>query len=251
MSVQMHDDDVIDRLRAGAPGYPEAGPDAGRTLAAAQHALRRSRVRRALGGVAAVAVVATVGVLGLTAVAPIQLPGIGPFAMPGANSLPNEGDPPVYPRQKLIEDAAELEADVLPVVEDLGLTGYGNDPGGWGRHGCRGLTWSHGAFSDRDPDCSNPDDPELPFDAESEAAFGQVSSAIEASGVDIYRIEKGGWGPGTSFHLNDSSIQWNWYYSYDPTTAGAPDEIRTETPLGTRLQVHVTGHWWFTVEPDD
>ena len=34
MSVQLHDDDVVARLRSGAPGYPEAGPDAGRTLTA-------------------------------------------------------------------------------------------------------------------------------------------------------------------------------------------------------------------------
>ncbi len=248
MNVQMHDDDVIARLRAGAPGYPDAGPDAGRTLAGARRALRRRQGRRALSSVAA----AAVGVVGLAAAGPIELPGIGSFAMPGGHSLPNEGDPPVYPRQKLLHDVAELDADVLPVVENLGLTGYGNDPRRWGRQGCRGLTWSHGAFRDRNSDCSNPDDPELPFDAESEAAFARVSAAIEASGVDVDRIDKGGWGPGTSFHLNDNSIQWNWYYSYDPsTTADEPEEIRTETPLGTRMQVHVTGRWWFTVEPDD
>ena len=43
MSVQLHDDDIIARLRAGAPGYPDAGPDAGHTLAAARRALRRRR----------------------------------------------------------------------------------------------------------------------------------------------------------------------------------------------------------------
>ena len=43
MSVQLNDDDVVARLRAGAPGYPETGPDLGRTLAAGRRALRRSR----------------------------------------------------------------------------------------------------------------------------------------------------------------------------------------------------------------
>jgi hypothetical protein len=258
MSAQLHDDDVVARLRTGAPGYPDAGPDAGRTLAAARRALGRSRRRRVLGSVAAV----VAAVVGLTAAGPIEVPGFGTFVMPGGydiNSLLNRGEPPVFARQRLLRDVAALEQHVLPVVDDLGLTGYMNDPP-WlwdSRPNCRGLTWSHGAFRDRDPSCANPDDPELPFDAESEAAFTRVADAIEESGVDVFRIDvfqidTGGWGPGTSFHLNDSSIAWNWYYSYDPAApADTPDELRTETGLGVRLQVHVTGDWWFTVEPDD
>ncbi|HEU4426471.1 MAG TPA: hypothetical protein VFR67_28350 [Pilimelia sp.] len=251
MSVQLHDDDVVARLRAGAPDYPDAGPDPGRTLAAARRALRRSRGRRALGSVATV----VAAVVGLTAAGPIELPGIGTFVMPGGhdiNALPNQGEPPVYPRQRLLHDVADLELQVLPVAEDLGLTRYINDAAVWGRPACRVFTWSHGTFLDRDSDCANPDDPGLPFDADSEAAFTRVSDAIEHSGVNVYRIEKGGWGPGTSFHLRDSSWRWNWYYSYIPgTLADAPEEVRTETRLGVRLQVHVSGDWWFTVEPDD
>lgn len=251
MSVQVHDDDVVARLRAGAPGYPDAGPDAGRTLAAARRALRRSRSRRALGGVAAV----VAAFVGLTAAGPIELPGNGTSVMPGGydtNALPNQGEPPVYPRERLLDDVADLELQVLPVAEDLGLTRYIGEAAAWGRPGCRVFTWSHGAFLDRDPSCANPDDPGKPFDAESEAAFTRLSEAIERSGVNVYRVEKGGWGPGTSFHLQDSSWMWNWYYSYVPgTPADAPEEVRTETRLGVRLQVHVTGDWWFTVEPDD
>lgn len=251
MSVQLHDDDVVARLRAGAPAYPDAGPDAGRTLAAARRALRRSRGRRALGVVAAV----VAGVVGLTAVGPIEPPGIGTFVWPGGydiNALPNQGDPPVYPRQKLLDDVADLEQQVLPVAEEFGLTSYIDETAAWGRPACRVLTWSHGAFRDRDSSCSNPEDPEPPFDAESEAAFTRVSEAIKLSGVNVYRIEKGRWGPGTSFHLEDSSWTWNWYYSYVPgTPADAPEEVRTQTRLGVRLQVHVTGNWWFTTEPDD
>lgn len=79
-----------------------------------------------------------------------------------------------------------------------------------------------------------------------------MSDAIEASGVNVYRIDKVGWRPGTSFHLRDASWMWNWYYSYVPgTPPDAPEEVRTETGLGVRLQVHVTGDWWLTVEPDD
>jgi hypothetical protein len=251
MSVQIHDDDVVARLRAGAPGYPDAGPDAGRTLAAARRALRSRRRRRALGGVAAV----VAAVVGLTAAGPIELPGIGTFVMPGGydvHSLINQGEPPVLPRQRLLDDIADLEHQVLPVTEELGLTLYIGETAAWGRPACRVFTWSHGAFRDRDPGCSNPDDPEPRFDAESEAAFTRVSDAIERSGVNVYRIEKGGWGPGTSFHLRDSSWTWNWYYSYVPgTPADAPAEVRTDTRLGARLEVHVTGNWWFTTEPDD
>ncbi|MEV4515520.1 hypothetical protein AB0K00_42005 [Dactylosporangium sp. NPDC049525] len=251
MTVQRDDDDVVARLRAGAPDYPEAGPDAGRTLAAARRALRRGRGRRALGGV--VAVVAAVA--GLTVAGPIELPGGGVFVMPGrhdVDALPNQGDPPLYPRQRLLHDVADLERQVLPAAEDLKLTLYIDDAGAGGLPACRVFTWSHGAFLDRDSGCVNPDDPGLPFDTDSEAAFTRVSDAIEHSGVHVYRIEKGAWGPGTSFHLRDSSPRWNWYYSYVPgTPADAPEAVRQETTLGTRLQVHVSGDWWFTVEPDD
>jgi hypothetical protein len=246
-----HDDDVIARLRAGAPGYPQTGPDAGRTLAAARKALRRGRSRRALGGLAAV----MAALAGLTAIGPIEVPGIGTVTMPfgyDSDALPNQGDPPIYPRARMLRDVEDLELQALPVAADLGLTRFLNEPAVWGRPGCRVFTWSHGAFRDRHPDCANPDDPEAPLDAASEAAFNRVSEAIEHSGVKVDRIEKGGWGPGMSFHLREDSWRWNWYYSYIPDTpAGTAKEIRTDTSLGVRLQVHVSGGWWFTVEPDD
>jgi hypothetical protein len=138
------------------------------------------------------------------------------------------------------------------VAEELQISGYINDPSFWGSPKCRVLTWSQGAFRDRDPGCVNPDDPELPFDAASEAAFARVTDAIRRSHVDVYRIAKGGWGPGTSFHLSDNSWRWNWYYSYIPgTPTDAPAERRSQTGLGDRREVHVTGNWWFTAEPDD
>ncbi len=251
MSIQLHDGDVVARLRAGAPGYPDGGPDADRTLAAARRALRRSWGRRALGGVAAV----VAAVIGLTAAGPIELPGIGTFVTPGGydvNSLIHHNEPPVPARQRLLDDVADLERQVLPMAKELGLSRYIDHKAAWGRPACRVFTWSHGAFQDRDPSCASPDDPVPPFDTQSEAAFRRVSDAIELSGVDVYRIEKGGWGPGTSFHLNDSSWTWNWYYSYVPgTPTDAPEEVREVTRLGVRLQVLVTGNWWFTVEPDD
>jgi hypothetical protein len=251
MSAQLHDDDIAARLREGAPDYPDAGPDAGRALAAARRALRRSRGRRALAGVAAVVAV----VAGLAVAGPIHLPGVGTVVAPGgpdSDSLPNQGDPPVYPRQRLLDDVAALRLQALPVAEELGITRFINEPGGWGRPACRVFTWSHGAFQDRVSDCANPDDPTPPLDSQSEAAFTRMAGALELTGVDIFRIDKSGWGPGTSFHLRDSSWRWNWYYSYVPgTPADAPAEVREQTGLGVRLQIHVTGDWWFTVEPDD
>jgi hypothetical protein len=250
MSVQLHDDDyVVARLQAGAPGYPDAGPDAGQTLYAARKALRRSRSRRTFGSVAAVVAV----LVGLVAVGPIQLPGLGTFGMPFLyNSQPNVGDPPVYPHERMLSDIASLELHVLPVADELGITGYINDPAAWGRPECRVLTWSQGAYRDRNAECANPDDPELPLDAATAAAFARITDAIEQSDVDIYRIDKGSWGPGTSFHLRDNSWRWNWYYSYIPDTpSDATAERRSETSLGDRREVHVSGNWWFTVEPDD
>lgn len=249
MRAQPYEDEVVARLQAGAPGYPEFGPDAGHMLFAARRALHRRRGRLALGSVATV----MAAVVGLAAAGPITVPGVGTFVMPGAydfGSFLNQGEPPVLPRQQQLDDVARLEQQVLPLVDELGLTRYINETGPWGRPECRVFTWSHGAF--QDPECANPDDPELPFDGDSDAAFARVSDAIKASGVNAYRIEKGGWGPGTSFHLRDPSWLWNWYYSYVPgTPADAPKEVRTETRIGTRLQVHVTGDWWLTVEPDD
>ncbi|GIH03030.1 hypothetical protein Rhe02_10970 [Rhizocola hellebori] len=250
MSVQLHDDDVVARLRAGAPGLPAAGPDARLTLAAARRALRRSRGRRALGGVAAV----LAAVLGLAAIGPVELPGIGTFTMPfgyDENALPNQGNPPLYPRERMLRDVASLESRALPATQELGVLLYIEEPAAWGRPACRVFTWSQGAYRDRDRECVNPDDPEPPFDPASEAAFARMIDAIDQSHVDIFRIEKGGWGPGTSFHLRDDSWRWNWYYSYVPGTPPDAPAQRTETKLGPRLQVHVTGDWWFTVEPDD
>ncbi|SNT50490.1 hypothetical protein SAMN05421812_107321 [Asanoa hainanensis] len=247
--MNTHDDDVVARLRAGDPGYPETGPDAGRTLVAARRALRRSRGRRALAGGLAVAMAAVVG---LTTIGGVDLPGVfpAPFGY-DTRSLPNEGDPPIYPADRMLDDASSL-ALVLTTTVDLGVTSYLADPGAWGRAGCRAFTWSQGAYRDRHADCANATDPELPFDAASEAAFARVTRAIERSGVDVDRIDKGGWGPGTSFHLRDNSWQWNWYYSYVPDTPpNAPVEKRTQTNLGPRLEVHIVGNWWFTVEPDD
>lgn len=250
MNVPLPDHDVVARLRAAAPDYPPAGPDAGRTLAAARRAVRRRRGRRILGGGAAV----VAAVVGLTAAGPIELPGDGTFVMPGGydfHSLLNQGEPPVPRRERLLDDAAELEQHVLPVVEDLELTLYIDEPARWGPD-CRVFTWSHGAFRDRNPDCANPEDPELPFDAESDAAFARVSGAIDPSGVNVFRIEQGRWEGGISFHLQDRSWMWNWYYSYVPDTpADPPAEIRTDGPLGETLRVHITGDWWFTAEPDD
>jgi hypothetical protein len=251
MSVNMRDDEVVARLRAGAPGYPEFGPDAGRTLAAARRARRRGRGRTALGSASAVLAV----VIGLTAAGPIEVPGFGTFVMPGGydlNSILKQGEPPVFARSRLLRDVADLERHVLPVAEELGLRGYIDDKGSRVRPACPGIAWSRGSFRAPDPRCANPDDPELPFDAESEAAFARVSDAIKRSGVKVNRIDTGDWGPGFLFRLTDSSVMWNWYYSYVPgTPADAPDEVRTETSLGTRLQVHVTDDWWFIVEPDD
>ncbi|MEV0716821.1 hypothetical protein [Asanoa sp. NPDC050611] len=241
MSVQIDDDDVVARLRAGDPGYPASGPDARRTLAAARRALRRRRGRQVVGIVAALLV-------GLAAAGQVRLPGTGGGTGYDTAARPDQGDPPVYPHARMLDDVARLAPHVLPVADDLGLTLYIDDSG----PGCRVFTWSQGAFRDRDADCANAGDPEPPFDAASDAAFGRVTTAIGRSGVDVDRIEKGGWGPGTSFHLRDSSWQWNWYYSYVPNTpADAPPEVRTDTNLGPRRQVHVTGDWWFTVEPDD
>jgi hypothetical protein len=102
------------------------------------------------------------------------------------------------------------------------------------------------------PDRAGPDYTGAVVARNAVAAFNRISDAIEHSGVNIYRIGKGGWGPGMSLHLRDNSWEWNWYYSYIPgTAADATAEQRSETSLGTRLQVHVGGNWWFTVEPDD
>jgi len=174
-------------------------------------------------------------VVGLTATGPVDVSGYGTFVMPGwydFHSLLNQGEPPTFSRRQMLDDVARLERHVLPVVDELGLTLYIDESGPFGLSGCRMFTWSHGAYRDRNPDCASPDDPESPFDAESAAAFARVSDAIDASGVNVHRIDKGGWGPGTSFHLQDSSWLWNWYYSYVPGTPadGPKGGANADTP---------------------
>jgi hypothetical protein len=100
MGVQLRDDDVVARLRAGAPGYPDAGPDAERTLGAARRALRRRRGLRSVGGVAAV----VAAVVGLMAVGPIELPRSG---TPSLDPPPQTASPSPSPSPSVSPSAGE------------------------------------------------------------------------------------------------------------------------------------------------
>jgi hypothetical protein len=246
-------DDVIARLRAQAPGIPPTGPDAAATLARSRRRLRNLRVRQVAGGVAGgVAAVLVAGI----AVGPIDLPGGGTFVMPGGYEVRElAGEPPVHSREQMREDVAALEAEVVPVVEDVELSLYLEEFNGpiAGTQPCHVLETARGTFrtpDDKSEGCSNPDE-NFPFDAVAQAQFDGIKAALARTGTNIHRItdRQGAEPTGLHFQLDDVSWLWNWDYVYQPE--GIPQDGTVERALGTTTYTHITGDWWFMQEPDD
>ncbi len=249
-------DDVVARLRTQAPELPATGPDAAATLARSRRRLRVRRVRQITGGL--VGGVAAVLVAGI-AVGPVDLPGGGTFVMPGGYEVRELTDePPVHSREQTLEDVAALEAEVVPVAEDVELSLYLEESDGVivGTQPCHVLETTRGTFRtphDENENCSNPDE-NFPFDAVAQAQFDGIKAALGRTGTDIHRITlrqdlRGGAPTGLHFQLDDRSWQWNWDYVYQPE--GIPEDGTVEDPLGTTTYTHITGDWWFMQEPDD
>jgi hypothetical protein len=231
------DDAVVAYLRDRAPGLPAAPFDARAVTSRARGALHRRR-RRVRSSVV-VAAGATAAYLALTVAGPLPVPGVGTVSVPGGDALRAlvadivSGEP-AQPDQ-WPGDVDRLEAELLPVFEELEVSYYLLEPGP-----CRILEYPRGRYSDQQ-DCGEM----APFDAQATADFDAVTDAVERSDVAVERITR--YRGGIFVRLHDGSWEYNWDYAYLPdggepfATTGMPGEEWT----------HIRGDWWYHRTFDD
>ena len=142
---------------------------------------------------------------------------------------------PARRRSAQVDGVDRLEAEVMPVVDDLHVYYYLLHPGP-----CRVLDYARGDYSDG-PNCG--DNP-MPLDARAEADFEALTDAIERSGVAVERIHRDG--GAIYIPLQDYSWQYNWEYVHLSDV---------DTPPPTRWPgeewTHIRGDWWFHRAHDD
>lgn len=233
------DDAIVAYLRANAPGLPVARFDARTVTVRVRRALRRRRLRRSV--VAAAATVAVYVALALAG--PLSVPGLGTVTVPGSDAFRVGGFLPMQPpgRDQWHLDVDRLEADVVPVVEEIELSYYLLDPGSlFGSGPCRVLEYPRGNYRDGDPACRDL----VPFDAVARADFDEVTEAVARSGVPVERIYRVG--DGIHVRLKDSSWRYNWEYVY---LRGVDAPPATQWP--GEEWTHIHGDWWFFRAHDD
>jgi hypothetical protein len=139
------------------------------------------------------------------------------------------------------EQIARLEATVLPVVEDLQVEYFMDEPG------CANLTYPRGDFIDGEPEhCGGSTDSPAQFDDIARADHERIKAALEASGTPIERVG------GTFFSDGRVMDAWfmsnhgapfatSWSLEYDPegTRSAGPAGIVTLTPIEGE------DDWWF------
>jgi hypothetical protein len=139
------------------------------------------------------------------------------------------------------ERIARLEATVLPVVEDLQVEYFMDEPG------CANLTYPRGDFIDGNPEhCGGSTDSPAQFDDVARADHERIKAALEASGTPIERV-------GGAF-FSDGRVMDAWFMS----THGAPFatswsleyDPEGRRSAGTKGMVTLTAvegvdDWWF------
>jgi hypothetical protein len=229
------DDAVVAYLRARAPGLPTPRFDARTTTSRARGALRRRRLRNTVMAVAGTAT----AYLTFALAGPLPVPGLGTVSAPGGESLQAlAGDlfpvgPPGPGRRQA--DVDRLEADVLPVIQELELSLYLVDASS-----CRILEYPRGDYRDGDPQCGDL----APFDAQTRADFDKVTDAVQSSGVAVERIFRDG--AGIHVQLTDHSWKYDWQYVYLPG-AGSPPTTTHPSEQWT----HIRDGWWLHRAHDD
>jgi hypothetical protein len=215
------DDAVVAYLRARAPGLPTPRSDARTVTSRARGALRRRRVRNSVMAL----VGAATAYLTLALAGPLPVPGVGTVSLPGSAALQAlaeglfPGGPPGPDQQQ--SDVDRLETQVLPVVEELNLSV---------NQQCHIPADPRGNYRDEEPWC------------------GQVTDAIERSGVAVERIFRDVDGLGTHFQLRDDTWQYNWEYAYLPGVSSPP--LMTGHPIEEQW-THIRGDWWLHRVFDD
>jgi hypothetical protein len=138
------------------------------------------------------------------------------------------------------EQIARLEATVLPVVEDLQVEYFMDEPG------CASLTYPRGDFIDGDPEhCGGSTDSPAQFDDVVRADHERIKAALEASGTPIERV-------GGTFNYGRVMDAWfmshhgapfatSWSLEYEPegTRSAGTQGMVTLTP------VEGEDDWWF------
>ncbi len=157
------------------------------------------------------------------------------------SALTGCGSPPSAQRRP--DDVARLAAEVLPVIDELDVSTY-LDEGSM----CRWLVHPRGDF--REGGCATSAERFSAFDDTARADFDRVTAAMRASGVDTHRFEASISSAGAvgdaRFWLEDSSIQWNWFYLYDPQ-----DAITKNRHEGKPSYERISDGWWLMTEVDD
>ena len=231
----LSDDAVVSYLRARAPGLPTAPFDPRAVTSRARGALVRLRRRRLRNSAVALAGAIT-AYLAIALAGPVPVPGLGPVGVPGdagVRAMVRGLIPGVPPGpDQWHGDVDRLEADVLPVVEELEVSYYLLESGP-----CV-FEYSRGDYSD--PECGEL----MPFDAEARADFDRVTDAIERSGVAVERLgrDRGG----LYVRLEDYSVQYNYEYVSLPDVDSPP-----ATMWPGEAWTHIRGDWWFHRAHDD
>jgi hypothetical protein len=144
------------------------------------------------------------------------------------------------------DDVAQLERWVVPVVEELDVRFY-LDEGVT----CHAVLYSRGEFREGDGSCGSPTESYGPFDAVVRKDFDRISAAIKASGVKTLRFDASVNAAGAlthvSFRIIDRSIEWNWFYLFDPTNAVPKGGQASNAPRYQRINER----WWLVTEVDD
>ena len=138
------------------------------------------------------------------------------------------------------EFVASLEATVLPVVEDLQVVYFMDEPG------CANLTYRRGDFIDGDPEhCGGSTDDPAQFDDIVRADHARVAAALEDSRTPIDRTG-GRYTAGdlrTAFFISRHGAPFatTWELLYDPDD----QEPKTATEMVTFTPVPGEDGWWF------
>jgi hypothetical protein len=265
--------EVVARLREAAHAVPDVRFDTPAVLATAQRALRRRRRRQTVAGLGAA------GLLALTVAGPVHLPGVGTLTMPGSHQVrtvlgieapdapapaagfvldaPTQTEPgfnlgdllslfssePPAPKT-MAEEVASLQADVLPVLEEIQPTWYEEEA-------CAILEYPRGTFSE-DGKCGGRPG-EQRFDDVARADLERILDAVERSGVPTNelmsaRYAADGTLEAAGFLRSGGGIQWNFAYLYSPDER--PREWESDLGPVTVTRIGETD-WWFEKSPND
>jgi len=139
------------------------------------------------------------------------------------------------------EQIARLEATVLPVVEDLQVEHFMDEPG------CANLTYPRGDFIDVEPEhCGGSTDSPAQFDDVARADHERIKAALEASGTPIERVGGTFFSDGRAMDVwfmstHGAPFATSWSLEYDPegTRSAGRTGIVTLTPIEGE------DNWWF------